>query len=170
MTNLYIFKTKKKNLANLIYKTKKINCLVGINGIGKKTREGDGITPCGTFKFTKIYYRNDRVKLPKIQISKKIIRKNSYWCVDPKSHSYNSYQENLQNFACEKLYRTDCLYDIFITLDYNIGPTKKYKGSAIFMHCSDKHTKFTEGCLAVERKKIFEIIKIISPSSRLIVF
>ena len=169
MTNLYVFKTKKKNIANLIFGEKRIPCFVGKNGIGRKTREGDKITPIGVYKLLKVFYRQDRIKIPQTKIPRKSIKKNSYWCVDSKNCFYNCYIQKRINLFYENLYRKDDLYDIFITCDYNIGPTKKFKGSAIFVHCSNEMTKFTEGCIALEKKYFLEILKFIGPLSKLII-
>ena len=84
MTNLYIFKTKKKNIASLKYKGNSINCFVGENGIGRKTREGDKITPKGEFKLLKIFYREDKVDIPKTSIPSQKINKNSFGVLTPK--------------------------------------------------------------------------------------
>ncbi len=45
----------------LIYKKYIFKCSLGRNGIKKKIKEGDGITPYGTFKLLKIFYRADRI-------------------------------------------------------------------------------------------------------------
>ena len=52
-------------------------------------KEGDLATPKGTFDFGVLYYRKDRIILPKCKIKKKIIRKNMGWCDDSKSNKYN---------------------------------------------------------------------------------
>ena len=46
----------------LKYKDLKFKCALGKAGIGNKKIEGDNITPKGTFKIVKIYYRKDRIK------------------------------------------------------------------------------------------------------------
>jgi len=61
VTNFYVLKTNKKNIAHLMYDRKIIKCKVGKNGIGIKTREGDRVTPRGTYKFFEVFYRSDRV-------------------------------------------------------------------------------------------------------------
>ena len=62
MANLKVFKTKKKNIGVLVHDKIKFKCYLGSKGIGKKTREGDKITPIGTFKFSEVFYRPDKVK------------------------------------------------------------------------------------------------------------
>jgi len=170
VSNLYLFKTKSKHLAYLFFQKKKIECFVGENGIGVKKKEGDKITPRGIFKLLNVYYRHDRVGNIKTSLPKTQIKKDSLWCVDSRSSFYNSYTEKLKDFECEKLYRADSLYDIFITISYNINPIEKFRGSAIFIHCCDDKTKFTEGCLALNKIYLFELLKSIRPDSNLIIF
>ena len=57
----------------LLFNHYKIKCAVGKRGISKKEREGDNITPKGTFAFKSIFYRKDRVKKIKSSIKKTII-------------------------------------------------------------------------------------------------
>lgn len=170
MSNLYLLNTKNKHSAYLVFQKKKIECFVGEKSVGNKKREGDRVTPRGTFKLLNVHYRYDKVGNIKTTLPKIQIKKNSLWCVDPSSPFYNCYIERFTKFKCEKLFRKDSLYDIFITLDYNIRPTKKFKGSAIFIHCCDRETRFTEGCLAFEKKYIFELLKFIKPTTKIIIF
>ena len=169
VTNFYVLKTNKQNIAHLIYDRKIIKCKVGKNGIGRKKREGDNITPRGTYRFFEVFYRSDRVSGIKSKIPTKKIEKESVWCVDSRSPFYNTFQEKKKNFGCEKLYRKDHLYDILITISFNINPVKKFKGSAIFLHCLGK-SPFTAGCLAIEKNYFFEILKHVRPSSKLIIY
>ena len=46
----------------LKYKNLKFRCALGKAGIGEKKSEGDKITPKGTYKVVRIYYRSDRIK------------------------------------------------------------------------------------------------------------
>ena len=155
MTNIYVFRSSRKNIAYLHFNQKKVKGFVGYKGIGKKLREGDMITPLGTFSFLEVYYRPDKNNKFKTILPKKKIFRNSRWCVD--------------HFKCEKLFRKDCLYDILIVINYNIKPAKPFKGSAIFIHCYDGKTKYTEGCLALKKQNIYEILELIRPNSRLII-
>ena len=57
----------------LKYKNFKFRCALGRGGIKRKIKEGDDITPKGTYRITKLYYRADRIKkietlLKKIEI------------------------------------------------------------------------------------------------------
>ena len=70
----------------------------------------------------------------------------------------------------EDLFRKDSLYDIIIVLDFNYTSPIKYKGSAIFLHCSETKTKFTEGCIAMEKRDLLKLIPHFTLSSSLIIY
>ena len=55
---------------SLTYNDYKVKCSVGKRGIGVKKREGDLITPKGTFKITKLLYRKERVRNLKTSLKK----------------------------------------------------------------------------------------------------
>jgi L,D-peptidoglycan transpeptidase YkuD (ErfK/YbiS/YcfS/YnhG family) len=74
-----------KKSGYLKYKNIKFRCALGKGGVKKKEKEGDSITPKGTFKILNIYYRADRIKKLKLFIKKIKIKKNMGWCDDPKS-------------------------------------------------------------------------------------
>ena len=97
----------KINRHHLLYKGYKLKCSVGKSGIKKSKKEGDLATPQGTFRFGLLYYRKDRVKLPKCKIRKKIIKKNMGWCNDSKSEKYNKEITFPFKFRAEKLYRRE---------------------------------------------------------------
>ena len=114
-------------------------CALGISGIKKNKIEGDGSTPSGIYKLIKLYYRKDRINFIKSDIKKKIIKKNIGWCDDIKSKFYNKEIKLPSSYSYEKLYRNDNIYDIIGILNYNINPTIKNKGSAIFIHIAKKN-------------------------------
>ena len=59
----------KKHL--LLYKGYKLKCSIGKCGTNISKKEGDFVTPKGTFKLGSLYYRKDRIKLLKCKIKKK---------------------------------------------------------------------------------------------------
>ena len=119
----------------LFYNDYKVKCAIGKRGIGKKRKEGDLITPKGSYKVLKIFYRKDRLKNLKTILKKIAIKKNMGWCNDSKSKSYNKLIRFPFNYSAEKLYRKDNIYDIILVLNFNMQPIKKNKGSAIFAYC-----------------------------------
>ena len=144
----------KKHL--LLYKDYKLKCSVGKSGIRSQKKEGDFATPKGKFKLGLLYYRKDRIKLPKCKIIKKIIKKNTGWCDDSKSRKYNREISFPFKYRAEKLYRKDKIYDLLIVIKYNYKPTIKKKGSAIFLHLTNKKYKPTKGCVAIAKKRFYE--------------
>lgn len=81
------------------------------------------------------------------------------WCNDSKSKNYNKLIKLPSNNSYEKLYRKENIYDIILVLNYNMSPVIKNKGSAIFIHISKKNYKKTEGCVAVKKRDLIEIVK-----------
>ena len=71
----------KKN-GYLQYKNFKFRCAIGKAGIKKKVREGDNITPKGTYKLINIFFRPDRIRELKTVIKKNKITKRIGWCDD----------------------------------------------------------------------------------------
>jgi len=153
----------------LKYKNFKFKCALGKAGIGKKGIEGDNITPKGNFSVFKIYYRSDRVK--KISSKFRLIKitKKMGWCDDPNSKNYNQLINLPTNYKYEKLYRKDNVYDLVIVLDYNIKPTIKNKGSAIFIHVARQNYKKTAGCIALKKNHLAKLIKTIEKNTKVII-
>ena len=147
------------NKKNLIYKNYKAKCAIGKRGIGYKKKEGDFITPKGKYKIKFILYRKDRIKKIRSKIKKIAIKKNMGWCDDPRSKNYNKIIKLPSLYGFEKLYKKENIYDIILVLNYNMNPTIKNKGSAIFIHVAKKNYKKTEGCVALRKVHLLKIIK-----------
>ena len=159
-----IIKNKK-----LFFNHYKIKCSIGKRGIGIKKREGDQLTPKGKFKIIGIMYRKDRVPQLKSKIKKLTIQKNMGWCDDPRSKSYNKLIKFPFKHRAEKLYRRDNIYDIILVLNFNINPTVKGKGSAIFIHVAKKKYKRTLGCVAISKISLKKIVKNINISTNIFI-
>ena len=156
-----------KKTGYLQYKNLKFRCALGKAGIKKKEKEGDNVTPRGTFKITSVYYRPDRIKNIITKIGKIKIKKNMGWCDDPDSHFYNQQISIPNKFNHEKLYRNDNLYDLILVLNYNTNPIIKNKGSAIFVHIAKKNYKKTKGCIALKKKHLIELISKIKKNTKI---
>ena len=143
----------------------KAKCALGKRGIGYKRKEGDLITPKGTYKVKYILYRKDRVKKIQTKIKKIAIRKDMGWCDDPKSRDYNKLIKLPYAYSYEKIFRKENNYDIILILNYNMNPVIKNKGSAIFIHIAKKNYKKTEGCIALKKIHLLKIIKRINKNT-----
>jgi L,D-peptidoglycan transpeptidase YkuD (ErfK/YbiS/YcfS/YnhG family) len=143
----------------LKYKDLKFKCVLGRAGIGSKKLEGDNITPRGTYKILDVYCRKDRVK--KISSKFKLIKilKNMGWCDDPNSKNYNQLIKLPTKYSYEKLFRKDHIYDLILILNYNMKPTIKNKGSAIFIHIANKNYRKTAGCVALKKNHLIKLIE-----------
>ena len=146
----------------LKYRDLKFKCALGKSGVEKKIKEGDNITPRGTFDIIKIYYRNDRIKKLSSEFNLIKIRRNMGWCDDPKSRKYNKLIKLPNKYSHEILYRKDNIYDLILVLNYNIKPTIKNKGSAIFIHVAKKNYKKTAGCVALKKANLIKLINTLS--------
>jgi L,D-peptidoglycan transpeptidase YkuD (ErfK/YbiS/YcfS/YnhG family) len=156
---------KKNN--SLEYKNLKFRCALGEAGIQKKIKEGDNITPKGTYKILSVYYREDRVKKIKCSIKKIKITKDIGWCDDSKSKHYNKQIKLPSKLSHETLYRKDNIYDIICVLNYNTGPTLKGKGSAIFLHVAKKKYEKTKGCVALRKKHLIKLLTLINKNTKI---
>ena len=151
----------------LKYKNLKFRCALGKAGVGEKKSEGDKITPKGTYKIVRIYYRSDRIKKVTSKFKLIKIKSNVGWCDDPNSKFYNQEIKLPSKFSHEKFYRKDEIYDIIVVLDYNTNPTIKNKGSAIFIHITkNKYTK-TLGCIALRKTHLIKILTQIDKNTKI---
>ena len=151
----------------LIYKGHKLKCSIGKSGIRHFKKEGDLATPKGVFKLGLLYYRKDRNKSLKSKIKKRAIKKNMGWCNDIRSKKYNQEIYFPFKYGAEKLYRKDKIYDIFINIKYNHSPIVKGKGSAIFLHLTNKKYKPTKGCIAILKNDFLKILPFINKNTKI---
>ena len=158
---------KKKYIYFEDYKAK---CTIGKRGITGKKLEGDKCTPRGRFKFKYIFYKKERVKNLRSKLRTIPLKKNFGWCDDVKSKSYNKFVKLPFKYSAEKLYLKKNIYDIIVVIDYNLKPTKKKKGSAIFLHVANKNFSPTLGCVALAKNDLKYLISRINKNSYLKIF
>jgi L,D-peptidoglycan transpeptidase YkuD (ErfK/YbiS/YcfS/YnhG family) len=89
------------------------------------------------------------------------------WCDDPKSANYNQLINLPNKYNSEKLYRNDNIYDLIVVLDYNMNPTIKNKGSAIFIHIAKKNYTPTKGCIALSKIDLLKILNKINKKTKI---
>jgi L,D-peptidoglycan transpeptidase YkuD (ErfK/YbiS/YcfS/YnhG family) len=153
------------NKNTLIIDNFKLRCCIGKKGINSKKKEGDYSTPKGLFNLKKLYFRKDRVDIPRCKISKKIIRKNMAWCDDPKHKKYNEEVKTHSKNNRENLHRKDHKYDYIISISHNEGKIP-YRGSAVFIHLTDNY-KPTAGCIALKEKDFEILLKLIDKKTKI---
>ena len=154
-----------KNKNTLIIDDFKLKCCIGENGLNNNKKEGDFSTPRGVFNLNKLYFRKERVGIPKCKIDKKVIKRNMAWCDDPNNKKYNEEIKTNNKKLKENLYRDDYKYDYLISINYNKQKTPN-KGSAIFIHLT-KNYKPTAGCVALRRKDFEILLKLIKKKTKI---
>ena len=142
-------------------------CAIGPAGIGKKTREGDGTTPAGVWPVRRVLYRADRQNGPNTALPIVSIEKNDGWCDAPEDKNYNLPIKFPYPASAEKLWRDDALYDIVVVIGFNDAPVVAGRGSAIFLHIAAKDFAHTEGCFALEKEDLLELLRDISPIAKI---
>lgn len=143
----------------------KFKCCVGKKGFNFNKKEGDYTTPKGLFSLRKLYFRKDRVGIPKCRIYKKIIKRDMAWCDDPKNKNYNKEIKVTNKNYKEILYRKDHKYDFIISISHNEKKIPR-KGSAIFIHLTDNY-KPTAGCIALKKKDFEILLKLITKKTKI---
>ena len=88
------------------------------------------------------------------------------WCNDPRSNQYNKLVKLPFVHGYEKLFKKENIYDIILVLNYNMNPVKKNKGSAIFIHVARNNFRKTEGCVAIKKINLIQLLKEISPNTK----
>jgi L,D-peptidoglycan transpeptidase YkuD (ErfK/YbiS/YcfS/YnhG family) len=144
-------------------------CVVGAGGVREDKVEGDAATPAGEFPLRRIYFRNDRLVLPKVHLPARPIAEHDGWCDDPRSPAYNKLVHVPNEWSHEKMWRDDGLYDLVVVVGYNDDPPEGEWGSAIFLHIARDDLNPTQGCVAFARDDMMELLPLLKPVTRLCV-
>ena len=153
------------NKNTLIIDDFKFRCCIGKKGLNFNKKEGDFSTPKGLFNLKKLYFRKDRVGIPKCKIDKKVIKKNMAWCDDSNHKKYNKEIKTLNKNLKENFYRKDHKYDYIISISHNKQKIPG-KGSAVFIHLTDNY-KPTSGCVALKKKDFEILLKLIDKKTKI---
>jgi len=131
---------------------------IGRGGIAIKRREGDGVTPIGSFAIRKVFYRADRLAMPGTALPLSAIAPDDGWCDAPDDVLYNRAVKRPYRASSEALWREDHLYDLLVVLGYNDSPVVPGRGSAIFLHVARPDFAPTEGCVAIALEDLRELV------------
>ena len=144
----------------------KFKCALGKKGSTSKKIEGDKKTPKGVYNLGPVYFRKDRISNIETKLKTIKIKKIMGWCDDVKSKYYNKIIKVSEKIKHEKLFRKNKNYDILIPIKYNSKNIKKNKGSAIFIHLT-KNYKKTLGCVALKKKDMLILLKLINKNTKI---
>ena len=144
-----------------------VPCALGRAGVRRDKREGDGATPIGVFPLRDLWYRPDRVPRPRTLLECHEIEPGWGWCDDPDDERYNRAVRLPYPARHERLWRDDGLYDLIVPLGYNDAPAVPGLGSAIFLHVAAPEYAPTEGCVAIARDALLELLARCGPKTKL---
>src|ERR1051325_11063201 len=130
---------------------KRWRCVVGAGSVREDKVKGDAATPAGEYKLRHVYFRNDRLVLPKVRLPARPISEHDGWCDDPHSPAYNRLVRIPNEWRPEKGAGEDGLYDLGVVVGYNDDPPEGEWGSAIFLHIAREDMGPTQGCIAFAR-------------------
>jgi len=135
-----------------------LRCALGRGGIGENKVEGDGVTPVGHFPLRRVFYRPDREAEPKTALSAFPLSDRDGWCDDPGHPDYNRHVGLPFPASHEEMWRDDALYDLVVEIGYNDDPPVSGRGSAIFLHVAADGYSPTEGCVALAKSDLRDLL------------
>ena len=143
-------------------------CALGRGGVlpAEAKREGDGATPLGTWPIRRLLYRPDR-GAPHTALPATPIQPDDGWCDDPGDTAYNRPVRLPYPASAEAMWRNDGLYDLVLVLGHNDDPPVAAMGSAIFLHLAQSDYAPTEGCVALSRADMEELLGQVRPGDAL---
>ena len=139
-----------------------------------------GTLPTDSLKISKIGFSSS-FHLPQEQKHRKIVLSQEVIVLDPitivgeknrldnflSTQKYNKEITFPFKYSAEKFYRKSKIYDLLIHIKYNHTPTIKKRGSAIFLHLTEKKNKPTEGCIAISKKDFLKILPLINKNTKI---
>lgn len=141
-----------------------VPCLIGKAGAtdAMAKREGDAMTPRGTYAIRALLVRPDTLTAPNTRLPWRWLHLSDGWSDDVRDPAYNRPVRHPHPFSAEHLWREDGLYDLIVILGHNDTPPVPGMGSAIFLHCTAAKD-FTQGCVAIPRATLLEIVERLAP-------
>ena len=136
---------------------------IGRGGVRANKKEGDGATPVGTYPLLFGLYREDRINPLLSRLPMRVLAPHDAWVDDPNDAKYNSLVTLPYPARTERMWRDDGIYDILIVIGYNMNPVIAGAGSAIFLHIARSNFSATEGCIAVARAVLVNLIPLLAP-------
>ncbi|WP_068311204.1 L,D-transpeptidase family protein [Polycladidibacter hongkongensis] len=144
-------------------------CALGKGGLSHSKREGDGTTPIGHYELLTGFYRADRERKPQSGLPFQALSPSDGWCDSPRHAHYNRPVRLPFARSHEVMWRDDCLYDIGVVLNHNQTPCVRGAGSAVFFHIAREGFAPTEGCIAVSKPDMRQILQSVRAGAVMVV-
>jgi L,D-peptidoglycan transpeptidase YkuD (ErfK/YbiS/YcfS/YnhG family) len=138
---------------------------VGRAGVSANKKEGDGVTPAGTFPLISAFYRADRMPPPVSRLPLRVLSLSDAWVDDPTDPNYNRLASLPYGASAEPMWLDDALYDLLVVIGYNVSPVVAGAGSAVFLHIARPDFAPTAGCIAVAREILVGLMPLLGQSS-----
>lgn len=137
-----------------------VPCALGMGGVvgAKDKREGDGASPLGTWAIRRVLYRPDKGGPPQTGLPTKALARDDGWCDAPLDPAYNRAVKLPHPVSAEQMWRGDDVYDLVCVLAHNDDPPVPMLGSAIFLHLAKPGYPPTQGCVALAREDMLELL------------
>jgi L,D-peptidoglycan transpeptidase YkuD (ErfK/YbiS/YcfS/YnhG family) len=138
-----------------------VRCALGKRGVvaAREKREGDGRTPLGVWRIREVRWRADRGPAPETTLPSRPLAPVDGWCDDPADPAYNRPVRLPYAARCERLWRDDEVYDYLAVLGHNDDPPLPGLGSAVFLHVARPGFPGTDGCVALARADLLELLR-----------
>ncbi|WP_414694322.1 L,D-transpeptidase family protein [Phenylobacterium sp.] len=148
---------------------RRVRCALGKSGVkpAKDKREGDLASPAGIWPIRRVFYRPDRGGPPRTALPLVSMAPDDGWCDDPHDAAYNRLVKLPRATSHENLWREDHVYDLVVILGHNDDPPEPGMGSAIFLHLAREDYAPTEGCVALARSDLEELLAAAHPGDAL---
>ncbi len=140
---------------------------VGVHGLSRRHREGDGTTPLGTYRLGPTVYGLD--PRPHIRFRYHRLVCGDWWDEDPASPAYNRFRHlpcgasPPFHGASEALWRATRAYRLFAVVQYNTAPAVPGRGSAIFVHVDTGRP--TNGCISLGHAALLALLEQLRPGA-----
>src|SRR4051812_43073792 len=144
---------------------RKVRCALGEAGVkpAAEKREGDQASPIGVWPIRRLLYRPDKGPAPVSAIPAQPLSENDGWCETPDHADYNRQVKLPHPVSHERMWRDDDLYDRVVVLGHNDDPVVPGLGSAIFLHLARAGYSPTQGCVALARRDLEDLLSIAKP-------
>ena len=143
-------------------------CVIGAGGAREDKVEGDAATPVGTFPLRRLYFRNDRLVLPKVrpagpadQRARRLVRRSALVRLQPPG----PHPERVEP-------REDCGATTGCTTCWwwsATTTTRPKANGAARSSCTSPATTSspTQGCVAFARDDLLELVPLLTPQTKL---